>query len=305
MKLVECAMNVSEGRESSRLERIAARIQSVPGVYLLEYCADADHHRSVFSFVGDPEGILEAAWEACWQAVELIDLRSHRGVHPRIGAVDVIPFIPLEGVEMQECVRLAQSLGVRLAGELGVPVYLYGEAATRPERKYLAEIRKGGFEGLQEAIQSDPARAPDYGPARLHPTAGAAAVGARGPLIAFNVFLDTDRVEVAREIAGRVREKGGGLPAVQALGFHLESRRQSQVSMNLLDFRRSGLLEAFERVRQEAARRGVRVAGSEIVGLVPAEALQGLETSRLRLSDFHSGQILEERIRQLMKEESS
>jgi len=292
--LVECVPNFSEGRDAGVLEALAAALRSVPGAGLLDVHADASHHRSVFTLAGRPGAVAEAAYRAARVAVERIDLRRHRGEHPRIGAVDVVPFVPLRGASMELCVELAERTGSRIADELGVPVYLYARAARRPGRERLAGIRAGGFEGLREAVRRDPDRRPDFGPPRLHPGAGATAVGARPILVAYNVLLESGEVEPAKRIARRIRASDGGLPAVQALGFLVDGR--AQVSTNLLDVDRTPPLAVFEAVRREAVREGVAVAGSEIVGLVPERALPGGAEERLRLEGPAARHVLERRL---------
>ncbi len=294
----ECVPNFSEGRDEAVVAELARAADSVPGAAVLDVHRDASHHRSVITLAGEPAAVAEAAFRSVQAATRLIDLRSHAGEHPRIGAADVVPFVPLEGVSMERCVELARATGRRIAGELDVPVYLYGEAARSPERRTLAAIRRGGFEGLARAIRTDGSRAPDLGPARLHPTAGATAVGARPVLVAYNVLLDTDRVEVAREIAREIRASGGGLPAVQALGFSVDGR--AQVSTNLLDVDTTPPVAVFDEVRERAARRGLEVAGSEIVGLIPARALPPDPERRLRLGEPAGPHVLERRIEEAL-----
>lgn len=291
LPLIECVPNFSEGRRLPVLDALAGSIRAVDGVRLLDVSSDPDHNRAVFTFAGLGERVLEAAYRSAVVAVERIDLRAHRGVHPRIGAVDVIPFVPLRDATMEACAALARRLGDRLAADLGLPVYLYGRAGSQPSRT-LAEIRRGGFEGLRTAI-AEASRAPDLGPARVHPTGGAVAVGARGILVAFNVDLDSNDVKVARTVARAVRESSGGLPAVQAMGVTLASRGVVQVSMNLLDYRRTPPLVAFRRVQAEAARFGVQVAAGELVGCAPPEALPPDPASALRLRSLRPGQILD------------
>ncbi len=290
--LIECVPNFSEGRRPEVIARLADAVRSVPGVRLLDVSADPDHNRTVLTFAGRGEAVGEAAYRAAAVAVAEIDLRVHTGVHPRIGAVDVVPFVPLYGASMEDCVALARTLGARVAADLGVPVYLYGEAASTPGRRTLPAIRRGGFEGLREAI-GEPDRRPDMGPARVHPTAGACAVGARGVLIAFNVDLATTDVGIARAVARAVRESGGGLPAVQAMGVWLPSRGVAQVSMNLLDYRRTPLLVAFDRVRVEAAALGAEVAAGELIGCAPREALPPDPLRALRLRSLRPEQVLD------------
>ena len=298
MKIVECVPNFSEGRRKEVVDQIVAAITSVPGVRLLDMEMDPDHNRSVITVAGNPELVLEGVFQGVRKATELIDLNQHRGEHPRIGATDVIPFVPIQDMTMEECVALAERLGKRIAEELKIPVYLYEEAARRPERKDLAYIRRGEFEGLREAIKTDPDREPDFGPKEVHPTAGATVVGARKPLIAYNVNLGTSNLKIAKAIARRVRAKGGGLAFVKALGFELKERGIVQVSMNLVDYTKSPVFAAFENVRMYAERYGVPVVGSEIVGLVPQKALVDVADFYLRLENFKSDQIIEARLYQ-------
>src|SRR5437762_13893308 len=255
--LVECVPNFSEGRNTATLEALRAALTSVPGVRLLDVHADASHNRSVFTFVAPPEAALEAALRAMRVATERIDLTKHTGEHPRMGATDVIPFIPVRDVTMDQCVSLARRLGERAAAELRLPIYLYAKAALRPDRERLPDIRKGEFEGLRERIGADPAADPDFGPRPIHPTAGATAIGARPFLVAYNIYLDTTDVGVAKEIAKRVRSSSGGLPAVQASGFAVDGT--AQVSMNLLDIDVTPPAAVFAAVEAEARARGVQV----------------------------------------------
>lgn len=298
--IVECVMNVSEGRDDEKLRAIAGAMASVPCVYLLNLSADPDHHRAVLTFMGAPDSIGDAAFAAAQRAVELVDLRIHRGAHPRIGAVDVVPFVPLQNVTMKECVKIARALGRKVVRDLGVPVYLYERAALRPDRRHLSDIRRGGFEALLQEVQTEPARAPDLGPLRLHPSAGAMAVGARDILIAFNVFLDTSDLMLARQIARAVREREGGLPGIRALGLYLERRGQAQVSLNVTDYRRTSLLEVFERISALAGSLGAHVTSSEIVGLSPQDALRDSTPAKIKLENFSDDLILEKRIRDVL-----
>lgn len=290
--LIECVPNFSEGRRPEVLARLADAVRGVPGVRLLDLSADPDHNRAVLTFVGRGEPVSEAAYRGAVVAVAEIDLREHRGVHPRIGAVDVIPFVPLYCASMEECVGLARSLGARMAAQLDLPVYLYGEAASTPARRTLPAIRRGGFEGLRDTI-GEPDRRPDLGPVRVHPTAGACAIGARGILIAMNVDLATCDVGVARQVARAVRESSGGLPAVQAMGVWLPSRGRAQVSMNLLDYRRTPPQAAFDRVREEARQLGVEVEAGEIIGCVPRDALPPDPVRALQLRSLRPEQVLD------------
>lgn len=292
-QLVECIPNFSEGRRIEVVDAIAAAIGAVHGVAILDRHSDADHNRSVITFVGTPEAVLEAAFAGIQKASELIDMDSQHGEHPRIGAADVVPFVPLEGVTIADCVALAQKLGERVGGELQIPVYLYEAAATCSERQNLANVRLGQYEGLKEAILHDPERAPDFGPSRLG-KAGAVAIGARVPLIAFNVYLTTDDIEIAKKIALAVRHSGGGLAYVKALGMLVKGR--AQVSMNLTDYTRTPIHQAVELIRREAARYGVAVHHSELVGLIPQAALFDAARWYLQLDEFSPDQILETRL---------
>jgi glutamate formiminotransferase len=262
---------------------------------LLGVSPNGDHNRTVLTFVGPPDAVAEAALAATRKAVELIDMETQHGEHPRIGAMDVVPFVPISGMTMADAVEVAKAVGARIASELGVPVYLYSAAATTPARKRLPDVRQGQYEGLKETI-TQPERKPDFGEARMHPTAGAIAVGARPPLIAFNVNLGTDKLSIAKSIAKGLRESSGGLVNVQALGVDLAEQGIVQVSMNLLDYTRTPIHRAYELVRIEAERHGIPVVGSEIVGLVPLDALLGVVDFYLRLSDFTRDQVLEARL---------
>ena len=296
LRIVECVPNFSEGRREDVVAAIADAARSVAGVTVLDVEMDANHNRSVITFIAEPDAAKDAAFRMAAKAAQLIDLTVHRGEHPRIGALDVLPFIPIRGVTMDDCVRLAREVGRRIADELHIPVYLYEAAATRPDRKSLPNLRTGEFEGLRVAIEADPDRAPDFGPRKLHPTAGATVVGARPPLIAYNVNLGTADVKVAKRIARLVREKDGGLPAVRALGFELKDRGLVQVSMNLVNFEVTSIAAAFDAVSAHADKLGVPVVGSEIVGLVPQAALPPNPVERLRLESFSPTQILENRL---------
>lgn len=287
MTRVECVPNFSEGRRPEVVGAIVERIASVPGVAVLDHGMDADHHRAVVTFVGPAAAVGEAAFRAIAEATRRIDLRSHRGVHPRMGATDVCPFVPLGDATLEDCARLAREVGERVGVELALPVYYYGAAALRPERARLPDVRRGGFEALRDAIGRDPAREPDAGPRdAIHPTAGAVAIGARPFLIAFNVNLETRDVAVAKEIAAMIRESSGGLPGIRALGLRLEGPGLSQVSMNVCDYRATGLDRVFEVIEREAARRGVAIRESELVGLAPSDALDAALARRLRLRRF-------------------
>jgi glutamate formiminotransferase len=296
-KLVECVPNFSEGKDQKKIKAIidAGRID---GVKILDIESDPDHNRMLTTIVGEPEKVFDSVWQMILKATELIDMREHKGEHPRIGATDVVPFIPVANVSMEECVKLAKKLGKRVADELKIPVYLYEAAASRPERRNLAYIRRGQYEGLREEIETDPERKPDFGPVKMHPAAGAMVVGARKFLIAYNVNLDTTDVQVAKEIARLIREKDGGFPAVKALGFEIKDQNCVQVSMNLCDFEKTNMDVIFRKIKGEAKRRGVEVLGSEIYGMVPRAALAGINLEKLELIDFKKEQILEERLKE-------
>jgi glutamate formiminotransferase len=272
-------------------------------VVLLDRESDADHNRSVVTFVASPDAIVDAAIAGARKAAELIDLNKHTGEHPRMGATDVIPFVPISGVTMDDCVALACACGERMWNELAVPVYLYEKAATRTERENLAAIRKGQFEGIRDEIAAKESRRPDFGEARVHPTAGITAVGARPPLIAYNVNLGTSDIEIANKIARAVRHLSGGLRYVKALGFELKDRGIVQVSMNMVNYEGTPLFRAFEMIKREAERYGVPVIGSEIVGLVPQQALNAVADFYLQLEDFGQEQILEHRLQAAMEED--
>ena len=296
-KLVECVPNFSEGRRPEVVAAIRDAMAASPGATVLDASADASHHRSVITFVAPPEHAVAAAFAGVAEAARRVDLTRHAGVHPRIGAADVVPFVPLpaHGTAMADCVAIARALGERVSRELGVPVYLYDRAATRPDRRNLADVRRGGFEGLRAALGTDPARAPDFGPTAAHPTAGAVAVGARELLVAFNVYLGpAERLSVARAVARAVRESSGALPGVKAIGLAVDG--QAQVSMNLVDLDRTSLATAFARVRAEAEARGAEVTWSELIGLMPERALEGTSPEQLRLRDFSPERVLETRL---------
>jgi len=297
---VECVPNFSEGRDARIVAQIVEAIAAVPGAAVLGRTSDSDHNRTVVTFAGEPAPVAEAAFRGIERAVALIDLNRHAGVHPRIGAADVVPFVPVSGTAMADCARLAGQLGERVWRELRVPVYLYEAAARRPDRVNLANIRRGWFEKLRDEVQFDATRLPDFGEARLHPTAGACVIGARKFLIAFNVNLATADVETARRIAKAIRFSSGGLPAVRALGLFLPSRGAAQVSINLTDFEVTPLRAVFERVQAEAERCGARISGSELIGLIPRKALEGAGNGELRFENFQPDLILENRLEQLL-----
>jgi len=293
----ECVPNFSEGRNAGTIAAIAEAAQSVSGVTVLDVESNPDHHRSVITLYGDGEPLLDAVYRMMEVATQRIDLTQHHGEHPRMGATDVVPFVPLGGATMADAVRLAERLGERVGRDLGIPVYLYANAARRPERADLAKVREGQFEGIRESIATDPARAPEFGPSRVHPTAGAVAIGARPVLIAYNVTLSTADVAVAKAIAKKVRGRDGGLPEVKALGFELAERQRAQVSMNLTDYRVTSIARAFDAVRSEAERLGTAVEDSEVVGLIPEDALMDAAEVSLRLRGFDRGLVLERKVR--------
>src|SRR5438128_2844021 len=295
-EIVECVPNFSEGRRKDVVDAVAKAIGSVPEVRVLDQEMDANHNRSVITFVGDRTGVAEAAFRGAQKAVELIDMNRHRGEHPRVGAIDVLPFVPIAGVTMDDCVTIARSVGKRIADELQVPVYLYEAAATRPDRGALPDVRRGECEGLRGEIATRPDRAPVLGPPARQPTAGAGIVGARPVLIAWNVNLRTTDVGVAKRIAKSSRESDGGLPAVRAKGFELADRGLVQVSMNMIDYHKTSLVQAFEAIRALAAKERVDIEESEIIGLVPLDALVDAATQYFKLARFHREQILETRL---------
>jgi glutamate formiminotransferase len=289
--IVECVPNVSEGRRPEVIDGLAAVIRAVPGVRLLDRTSDPDHNRSVFTFAGPPEAVEAAALALIDATYRVVDLRGHRGEHPRLGAVDVVPFVPLAGVTMEECVAIAHRVGAAAAAAHEVPVYYYARAAMRPDRVRLPDIRRPQYEGLAALLATT--HVPDAGPARLHPTAGALVVGARPPLIAFNIELDTPDVAVAQRIAKAIRESSGGLPAVQAKGFLLSDPPRAQVSMNLLDHTVTSLPRVWEEVRERAAAVGVGILRGELIGLLPLDAALGATAAALRLEGFGRDRVIE------------
>jgi len=290
-KIVECIPNFSEGRDIGKISHIVEAAKTVEGVSLIDFHSDADHNRSVLTLIGPPKAVSEAAYRLIEKAAELIDIKKHEGVHPFIGAVDVIPFVPLKGMDMKETVELARSLGDRIAHDLKIPVYLYGEAALHPERKNLADVRRGGFGKLAEEIKSKE-RHPDYGEAKLHERAGAVAVGARDFLIAFNVNLETKDLTIAHDIAKSIREKHGGLPGVKAIGVPLQSKGIVQVSINITEHRKTGLYDVMSFIKDRADELEVKVRSSEIVGLIPKDAIFPKIREYLNLEDFSERKIL-------------
>jgi len=290
--VLECVPNVSEGRSPAVIDRLGRAITQVKGVRLASVHIDPDHHRSVFTFLGAPETVQAAALSLARAVFETVDMRAHQGIHPRLGALDVLPFVPLRDLTMADAVAVARAVGERLAADYGLPVYLYGAAATAPDRRSLLAVRAGQYEGLPTRL-ADPSWRPDFGPARFEPRLGALLVGARDVLVAYNVWLDTDDAAAARGIARAVRESAGGLPALQAMGGRLERRGLAQVAMNLLDYRVTSLPQAFDAVRSEAARRGVGVRRGELVGLAPRAAFAGRSPESVGLVDWSDAGYLE------------
>ncbi len=296
MAIIECVPNVSEGRRPEVVAAFVAAIRRIAGVRVLDYSSDASHHRSVLTLAGDAAPLKQAVLALVEQAVRAIDLRTHKGEHPRLGAVDVVPFVPIEGVTMADCVALAKETAAEVAERFEVPVYLYEEASANPARKNLEDIRRGEFEGLAAKMARAEWR-PDYGPAAPHASAGAMVIGARMPLIAYNINLATNRLDVAKKIAAGIRHSSGGFRFVKAMGITLEDRDVVQVSMNLTNFEKTPIFRVFEVVKREAARYGVNVLESEIVGLVPAAALVAAAEHFLQLENFKTDQVLETRLR--------
>jgi glutamate formiminotransferase / formiminotetrahydrofolate cyclodeaminase len=295
-RLVECVPNFSEGRVAAKVDAIVNAMRAVPGVYVLDRESDADHNRSVVTLAGEPDAIREAAVRGVGKAAELIDLTRQTGAHPRIGATDVVPFIPIEGVTIEDCVKLAHEVGEQIWQRFHIPVYLYEAAAQWPERTNLENIRRGQFEGLREEVLRNPQRAPDIGEPRLHPTAGATVVGARKFLIAYNINLNTPDLDIAKRIAKTIRFSSGGMPCVKAIGVDLRARNLAQVSMNLTDFEQSPIHKVFETVKREAERLGVGIVGSEIVGLIPRRAIEMTAEFYLQVENFSPAQVLENRL---------
>ena len=294
-KIIECVPNFSEGRDLAKIDQLVAPFRARPGVKLLDYSNDEDHNRLVVTLVGEPEALRDALIEAIGIAVKLIDLNHHQGQHPRMGAVDVVPFIPIKNTTMDEAVALSQEVAEAVARLYGLPVFLYEKSATAPYRENLATVRKGEFEGMAAKIKL-PEWKPDFGPAERHPTAGTVAIGARMPLVAYNINLSTDNLEIANKIAKNIRHINGGLRYVKAMGVELTDRHITQVSINMTDYTRTALYRAFELTRIEARRYGVSIVGSEIIGLVPMEALIDTASYYLGLENFSMQQVLEARI---------
>ena len=302
--VIECVPNVSEGRRPEIVAAMADAIRAVDGVRLLDYSSDASHHRSVFTFAGDAAGVDGAVLALFERAVADVDLRAHRGEHPRMGAVDVVPFVPIEGVTMADCVALARKVGTAVADRFHVPVFLYEEASSNPARKNLEDIRRGEFEGLAAKMATE-GWAPDFGPAVPHPSAGAVVIGARMPLIAYNINLATNRLDVAKKIAAAIRHSSGGYRFVKAMGIALEERGIVQVSMNLTNHEKTPIFRVFETVKREAERYGVAVLESEIVGLVPSAALSAAAEFYLQMAGFNADQVLENKLSTLKSQGST
>lgn len=296
-KIVECVPNFSEGRRPEVIAEIVKEIEAVEGTVMLDQEMDKDHNRAVVTFVGEPEVVLEAAFQAIKKASELIDMEKHSGEHPRMGATDVVPFIPVSGVTMATCIELAKKLGERVGNELSIPVYLYEEAASRPDRQNLADVRKGEYEGIKEDILVNPERKPDFGPSKTHPRAGAIAIGARQFLVAFNVYLGTTNLDIAKNIANAIRFQTGGFRFVKAMGFEIKERQQVQVSMNLVNYKGTPIFRVYEAIKAEAKRYGVPLVGSEVIGLTPLEALVQVADFYLGLENFSMEQILESKLK--------
>jgi len=294
MKILECVPNVSEGRDPVKISAIKEAFRRHPGVNLLDVSSDPDHNRSVFTFLGEPWDVKDAALSFALKAIELVDMESHHGAHPRLGAVDVVPFVPVQGVEMREAVEVARAFGKEL-GRKGIPVYFYEEAASLPERRDLPAIRKGGYEGLREKLR-DPKWKPDEGPDVFNAKSGATAVGARFPLVAYNVNLKTEDLSLAKEIARKVRAKDGGFPCVRAMGVDLKDKGLVQVSMNLTNHQITNIPAVYEFIKGHAVKRGIGVEDSEIVGLIPLAALEGIVQHYIKASRFSIRQVIEQQI---------
>lgn len=300
MTVIESVPNVSEGVRAEVIEELAGAIRRVPGTLLLDHSADPSHNRAVFTIAGSGSAVVDALLELVEVAVARIDLRTHQGAHPRLGAVDVVPFIPLEGARLDDCIDLSHRFAAIVAGRFGLPVFLYEASASAPHRRRLEDVRRGEVAGLAGRLQS-PEWRPDYGPSVPHPTAGALITGARMPLIAFNIDLETNDVAIARLIARVIRERNGGLPCVKALGLSVPHRERAQVSMNLTDYRATSVQTVFDAVSAEARRHGVEVAESELIGLIPEAALAGTTAERLKLTGFTESRILERRIGEVLR----
>jgi len=295
-RIMECVPNFSEGKDLKKVEKIADAFRAKPGVKLLDYSSDPDHNRSVITVVGDPEALLEAVTEAVGTARDIIDMNLHKGQHPRMGAADVVPFIPIRNVTMEDAVALSKEVGKAVGEKYGIPVFMYEKSASFAHRENLADVRKGQYEGLAEKMKNAELWTPEYGPSAPHPPFGAVAIGARMPLCAYNVNLGTESIEVASAIAKKVRFLGGGLRFCKAMGVELHDRKQTQVSINLTDYTKTSIYSAFEMIKMEAARYGVPVVGSEVIGLLPQQALIDCAEYYLRIENFSNDQIIENRI---------
>jgi len=294
MRLLECVPNISEGRDQRKIALIAEEVKKHKKVKLLDVSSDRDHHRSVYTFIGEPKAVKDAAFSLALKAIDLIDMRQHQGGHPRLGAVDVIPFVPIQGVRMEEAIQVARELGKKL-GKKGIPIFFYEEAATCPERRELPSIRKGEYEGLMEKL-NDPRWKPDEGPDSFNPKSGATVVGARSPLVAYNVNLKTEDLVIAKEIARKVRFKDGGFPHVRAMGVDLKEKGMVQVSMNLTNYQETNIPKVYEFIREEALKKGVEIGGSEIVGSIPLAVLEGMVQYYLKYPTFSIRQVIEQQI---------
>ena len=295
---IECVPNISEGRRTEVVGAVAAEVEATKGAYLLDRSSDADHNRSVLTFAGEPDAVGDAAFRVVKKAAELIDLTKHEGKHPRMGATDVVPFVPLGEAQMEHCIRIAANVAGRVGGELEIPVFMYEQAATREDRRNLANVRRGQFEGLRDEIGKNPDRKPDFGPERIHPTAGAVAVGAREFLIAYNVNLKSDDVEAAKKIAKDIRESSGGLPSVKAIGLFLPELGVAQVSMNLVNFRATSMETVYAEIERRAKDEfAIEVFESELIGLMPEAAYSAGLEDRLKIRGFKPDMIVEVRLR--------
>ncbi len=303
--IIECVPNFSEGRRPEVLDAIIEAALTVEGIVLLDKEMDADHNRAVVTYVGEPEAVAEGVFRSMSKAAELVDMQTHVGEHPRMGATDVVPFIPIADISNAECISLAKELGRRAAEELHIPIYLYELAATRPDRENLADVRRGQYEGIRDEIETNPDRTPDFGPAKMNLKAGATAVGVRFPLVAYNAYLSTPRVSIAKKIAKAIRFGGGGLRYVKAMGFDIKDRNQAQVSMNLVNYTKTPIFRVFNMIKSEAERWGVQVTSSEIVGLTPQKSLVDCAVHYLQLENFSKDQILEEKLAQKLKQQST
>lgn len=298
MKLIECVPNFSEGKSPEVIGQIISTITSIKGVKFLDKESDASHNRTVITFIGPDDAVKTAAFKAVEKASQLIDMTRHKGEHPRIGATDVVPFIPLRGATMDDCIRLAKEVGQEIGDKLQIPIYLYENAATRPERRNLADLRKGQFEGLREELGKNPDRMPDFGPNKIHPTAGATVIGAREILIAFNVNLDTDYIDVAKRIAKKIRQSSGGMPFVKALGILINkhNRQIAQVSMNLTNYKVTPVKKVFDTIKELALSENIRILESELIGLAPQDAFEDTSPEELIIASFSPEQIIENRL---------